>query len=321
MAQRGALRRSFTPRLVVSLASSLAVHGLAVGLLFEGGTGPGSSPSIVLVDLVATGEPSPPTPPATAEPSSAAPDAGVAAEPAATEAAPLAQVQELAQANEILEQESEALRAENAEAHAEREALRTENIALQSHLAGERERVAALEREIEAERRRREDALAEQRRAHAQLVAALREELAGKDVALREATQGLTLSISDRVLFPSGQATLTAEGQELVDKLARALADVRERRILIEGHTDNVPIGPDLKSRYPSNWELSTARAGEVVRQLTARGGIPAERLLAAGRADTEPAASNATEEGRQQNRRIEIILLPATPAAGDDRG
>jgi chemotaxis protein MotB len=344
MARPGALRRSLTPRLAVSLAASLAVHGVAVALLFDGGRGPGASaPEIVFVDLATTAETS-------AQHGGEPPPAAPSAE----------QLQALAQANGILEQESEALRSELAaerersraveseyreqlaaataeveaaraetaeartestEVRAESDALRTENTELHARIAGERDRATALARELEAERVRRQEALAEQRRAHAQLVAALRDEIAGKDVALREATQGLTLSISDRVLFPSGQATLTHEGQKLVDKLARALADVRERRILIEGHTDNVPIGPDLRSRFPSNWELSTARAGEVVRQLTTRGGIPAERLLAAGRADTEPAASNETEEGRQQNRRIEIILLPATPAAAEDRG
>jgi chemotaxis protein MotB len=202
---------------------------------------------------------------------------------------------------------------------AEVRAVTADNAALKAQVTERHDRVATLERALEAERRAKEAALAEQRSAHERLVAALRDEIEGKDIALREARQGLTLSIANRVLFPSGQAKLTPEGEQLVEKVAAALRGVGDRRILIEGHTDNVPIGPDLAWRFPSNWELSGARASEVVRHLTGRG-IPGDRLLAAGRADTQPAASNATEAGRQQNRRIEIILLPAPPP-GDETG
>jgi len=90
---------------------------------------------------------------------------------------------------------------------------------------------------------------------------------------------------------------------------------VTDTRVLIEGHTDNVPIGLDLRTRFPSNWELSTAQATEVVRRLIQHGYIPPGQLQPAGRADTEPVASNDTEEGRRRNRRIEIILLPPAPA------
>jgi chemotaxis protein MotB len=80
----------------------------------------------------------------------------------------------------------------------------------------------------------------------------------------------------------------------------------------VEGHTDDVPIGPELRARFPSNWELSTARATEVVKRLIGGGHLPAARLRAAGRADSAPVADNDTDAGRRQNRRIEIILLPA---------
>jgi chemotaxis protein MotB len=92
---------------------------------------------------------------------------------------------------------------------------------------------------------------------------------------------------------------------------------VTDRRVLIEGHTDNVPIGPQLRSRFPSNWELSTARATEVVRRLIDRTHLAPERVQPAGRADTDPVVSNDTEDGRRRNRRIEIILLP--PTASED--
>jgi len=127
----------------------------------------------------------------------------------------------------------------------------------------------------------------------------------------------LSVAIVDRILFPSGQATLTPEGQRLIEKVGAALAKVSDRRILIEGHTDSVPIRGTLRATFPSNWELSTARATEVVKSLIAQGKLPANRLSAVGRADTAPVASNDNEAGRMQNRRIEIILLPPEEQAG----
>ncbi|MCI0545796.1 MAG: OmpA family protein [Candidatus Rokubacteria bacterium] len=96
-----------------------------------------------------------------------------------------------------------------------------------------------------------------------------------------------------------------------MDKVSEVLAGAGDQRILIEGHTDSVPIGPELRDRFASNWELSTARATEVVKYLAGHR-LPGEILTAAGRADTAPVASNQTEAGRRQNRRIEIVLLPA---------
>ena len=84
-----------------------------------------------------------------------------------------------------------------------------------------------------------------------------------------------------------------------------------DKQIRIEGHTDNVPITGKLKSRYKTNWELSTARATTVVRYLIDTGGVGKQHLSAVGHADTRPVASNETDEGRSANRRIEITLYP----------
>jgi chemotaxis protein MotB len=184
-------------------------------------------------------------------------------------------------------------------------ALTDENRVLAAELADERGRAARLEQAL-AERRAAAQAM------YDELLAALRREIADKDVELRRAREGLAVSIVDRVLFPSGQATLTPAGREVVDKVAHVLAATPSQRIVIEGHTDDVPIGPELRERFPSNWELSTARASEVVRELVA-GGVPPPALQAVGRADTQPVASNETEAGRRRNRRIEIILSGST--------
>jgi chemotaxis protein MotB len=193
--------------------------------------------------------------------------------------------------------------------------------ALSSELTATRERAAALEQRLVAREQAEQAALDEVKATYERLLSALQGEIAARDVALERASSRVTVAIADRVLFPSGQARLTPEGEQVIDKVGAALAGVTDRRVLIEGHTDNVPIGPELRSRFPSNWELSTARAAEVVRRLIERTHLAPERVQPAGRADTDPAMSNDTEEGRRRNRRIEIILLPPRPSAGGRAG
>jgi chemotaxis protein MotB len=190
-------------------------------------------------------------------------------------------------------------------------ALTAEQAELAAQLAAERERAAALERQLQEQTRAQEAELAGVKGAYDRLVATLKGEIAQKEIALHQVKEKLIVTILDRVLFPSGQATLTPEGRQIMQKVGAILAKITDRRILIEGHTDNVPIGPTLSQQYPTNWELSTARATEVVKYLITEAHLPAHRLSAVGRADTAPVASNESEEGRKQNRRIEIILLP----------
>jgi chemotaxis protein MotB len=89
------------------------------------------------------------------------------------------------------------------------------------------------------------------------------------------------------------------------------LKDVKDKRIQVEGHTDNVRIVSSLKKKFPTNWELSTARATEVVRYLQEAGGIAPKLLSATGYSEYQPVAPNDTDEGKHKNRRIEIVLLP----------
>jgi len=86
---------------------------------------------------------------------------------------------------------------------------------------------------------------------------------------------------------------------------------VTDKQIRIEGHTDNVPIGPKIIERFPTNWELSTARASSVVRYLIEKGGVNRASLSAVGYAENRPVASNGTLDGQAENRRIEIVLYP----------
>jgi chemotaxis protein MotB len=116
---------------------------------------------------------------------------------------------------------------------------------------------------------------------------------------------GIRLILQERILFLSGSAELKPETYPILDKLYEILKDL-PNPVEVEGHTDSIPISTE---KFPSNWELSTARASAVVRYFIAKG-INPERLKASGYADTKPIASNATPEGRAQNRRVEVVIL-----------
>lgn len=130
-------------------------------------------------------------------------------------------------------------------------------------------------------------------------------------VEIRQQHGALVVDVADNVLFDSGEAHLNTQGKTLLSHVAVSLQQVPEKLIEVRGHTDAVGIAPKLKRAFPTNWELSTERATQVVRYLIDVCGIPGERLVAAGLAQFHPAASNATAHGRARNRRIELVLLP----------
>lgn len=117
----------------------------------------------------------------------------------------------------------------------------------------------------------------------------------------------MIVELPAQVLFPSGSAELTNDGGKALDDVAKILRSMRNRRFIVAGHTDNVPVSND---QFASNWELSSARAVKVTAQLI-RGGLRPEQLVAAGYSEYDPVARNTNEAGRQKNRRIEIILEP----------
>lgn len=125
----------------------------------------------------------------------------------------------------------------------------------------------------------------------------------------------MMLKLPDDILFPSGQKRLKKGGREALMEVAAVLAEAAtDREFLVAGHTDNVPLRRG--GRFKSNWELSTARATEVVKLLIDQGVTP-ERLAAAGYGEYDPIADNETEDGREKNRRLEIILLPRIEDVG----
>ncbi len=124
-------------------------------------------------------------------------------------------------------------------------------------------------------------------------------------IQISELQGKMTVRLAEKVLFPSGSATLNRDGKGTLGKVADAFKDLKDRIVRVEGHTDDVPI---RSAAFPSNWELSAARAIAVVRFLQSAGVDPS-RLAAAGYGEFQPIAPNDTAEGRAQNRRIEISL------------
>lgn len=117
----------------------------------------------------------------------------------------------------------------------------------------------------------------------------------------------MIVKLADNVLFAPGSAAVKKEGKTALAEVAAALKDIKDRDFVIAGHTDNVPV---KSARFPSNWELSTQRAVEVVKFLAAEG-VEAAHLSAAGYSEFDPISPNDTPENRQMNRRLEIIVMP----------
>ncbi len=125
------------------------------------------------------------------------------------------------------------------------------------------------------------------------------------------ADNSIPIRLGNADFFETGSARLTKEGGENLTKLAEIIHTYHNRRIVVEGHTDTVPIGLGLKFRYASNWELSVARAAAAVRHMQSETDIDPRSLSAAGYGEFKPVADNSTEAGRRQNRRVEVVLYP----------
>jgi len=144
----------------------------------------------------------------------------------------------------------------------------------------------------------------------------LKQEIADKQVKIQMLEKGLVITFVSEVLFDSGKAKIKPEAYNSLDKVARVLREtVPDLDVGIEGHTDNVPI---KVSGWKSNWELSSARAMSVLHYLVDKKDIAGNRVAAIGYGEYRPVAGNDTREGRKQNRRVEIVILPKTTKAKD---
>jgi chemotaxis protein MotB len=143
------------------------------------------------------------------------------------------------------------------------------------------------------------------------LVGNLKNEISSGQIQVTQLKDKLTLNMVEKILFNSGQAELKESGKTVLDSVAAALKTIHDKDIRVEGYTDNVPLSPKLTDRFPTNWELSTARATNVVRYLVEKDGVDPSQMIAAGFGQYHPISTNDTPEGRAQNRRIDIVLVP----------
>jgi chemotaxis protein MotB len=141
------------------------------------------------------------------------------------------------------------------------------------------------------------------------LVHKLSREVQKGQLKVRQYQNMLSVDVAEQIFFDSGHATLKSSGKEVLKKVGEALKSYDNKLIRVAGYTDNVPIAKSMQNVYPSNWELSVARATNVVRYLQ-EVGVPPEHMIASGRGEYDPIAPNDTPEGRQKNRRIEIMLI-----------
>jgi chemotaxis protein MotB len=167
-----------------------------------------------------------------------------------------------------------------------------------------------LAQELSDAQKAREEKVKELSSTYDQLVDKMKGEIAKGQVTISELKGKLTVNMVDAILFDSGKAEIKTEGLVVLGKVIEILRAVNDKAIRIEGHTDAMPIAGSLAQRYPTNWELSAARAINVARYLQKESINPAF-LSAAGFGEFKPVADNATLEGRAKNRRIEIVLVP----------
>lgn len=129
-----------------------------------------------------------------------------------------------------------------------------------------------------------------------------------KDVDVKVLKGVVYISLADNMLFKSGSYEISPTAMDILDKIAKIIKDHRNYSVLVEGNTDNVPIN---RTNIRNNWDLSALRASSVVQVLQNRFGVDPARLTAGGRGEYNPVATNATADGRQQNRRTQIIITP----------
>jgi len=164
---------------------------------------------------------------------------------------------------------------------------------------------------LETERAARKERIAEMKSTYDQLVEKMETEINRGEITISELQGKLTVNLVESILFDSGEAKLKPAGIEVIKRVGDIVKNIHDKEVRVEGHTDDVPISSRLKDVFPTNWELSSARAASVVHYLQDVTKIPGERLAICGFGEFRPVAANTSAKGRAQNRRIQIVLVP----------
>ncbi|HEX8960328.1 MAG TPA: OmpA family protein [Geobacteraceae bacterium] len=224
------------------------------------------------------------------------------------------QLKKLTDLSAGLTRDKEKLTADNKELES---VLKAKSDTLSKNISDLRQRIADVEGEnaklksdIANLQKVKEEEVQKTSKTYEDMLEKMKNEISQGQVTISELKGKLTVNMLDAVLFDSGKAEVKPEGLAVLRKVIDILKNVRDKAIRIEGHTDNVQIGGALARKYPTNWELSAARAINVTRYLQDQG-IDPTLLSACAYGEYKPVAPNDTEEGKAKNRRIEIILVP----------
>jgi len=223
----------------------------------------------------------------------------------------------LAGRNQALQGDLNAANQKNDTLTKEKTALEQQKGAAEADKADLAGRLAKIEEQAQAlgmQLQQNEQDAHQQKTTYDGLLASLKKELEAGQIQVEQMRDGLSVNLAQEILFASGSASLDKGGTDVLRRVADQLKSTNYQ-IVVTGHTDNKPIGAGLVKRYPTNWELSGARAASVVR-LFVDAGLPADRLLAVAMGETHPVAPNDTPEGRAKNRRIELRMRPVVVEA-----
>ncbi|OQY20347.1 MAG: hypothetical protein B6I36_01355 [Desulfobacteraceae bacterium 4572_35.1] len=171
--------------------------------------------------------------------------------------------------------------------------------------------IVELENNLQREQIARQARIAKIASTYKKLVESLENEIHSGEVTISKLKNRLSVNLVQEILFPSGSALLSSTGEKVIRQVGDILKGIEDKNIRVEGHSDNLKIRPSLQQKFPSNWELSAARAATVVRFLQKEVGIPGKKLAIGAYSSYRPIANNSTPEGRAKNRRIQIVLVP----------
>jgi chemotaxis protein MotB len=203
---------------------------------------------------------------------------------------------------DALQKQRAALEQQTRDLQGQRKALEDQKTALERQQSALRSEVDSLQRQ----KSQLEAANVQTKSQYDGLLANLNDEVKKGQLQVRQYKDMLTVEVAEQLFFDSGRAALKDQGKEVLKRVGEVLKGYDNKVIRVVGHTDNVPIST---SQFPSNWELSAARATTVVRFLQTSG-VPPERMTASGRGEFSPVAPNDDADGRRKNRRIEITLI-----------
>lgn len=199
-------------------------------------------------------------------------------------------------------------------ARAQRDAAKAEVAGLSRQLEAsqnEKADLLALRNELSVQVHAKEEELQKLQSTYLELETKMKDEISQGDIRLSQSGGRIKVDLVDKILFDVGDASISARGAEVLARVGAVLVNVKDKKIQVSGHTDDLAISDRLRDRYPTNWELAANRASNVVRFLEEKANVPGRRLVVAAYGPWEPIASNKTAAGRARNRRIEIVLTP----------